>query len=801
MEIFQLSYHMKTLEFLLILALVGYCFTDTNCESKFEDLLEQKCKAIDSSCSYDRVSQNCFEIRECRYGNEDSATCGRIYPTDLNTYKCSYVGTDCDRVPKVCSDYNTNIKNDTCSALQAPDGDQRCFLEKTTTPRCTAHYNECQKISPKTPTKCSINVPRNKSYICSWDYSDSDCKAVKRKCDDNSAHYEADEDICSSLDISNNIIDYDKKKCIYKDYKCQSKYEKCNEITINSATGTGTAIDCEKFMPLNDDKKDYDYTQICTEDKSATGIKCKAEKRKCTDYNKVNVAIPMDLLNEELCGKLEVSENYQRCAYNETNKECYEEYEECEYYNITNKVETDRNGCESIVLKDKTKKCVYIKEEDRCETRNIYSSYSSCEAYLGNDKKICESIVLPPNNRSYCILDKDKNCIEKSINCSEAYDQEDCLHIAKASENNKRCAYDTSNLKCYEEYIRCEDFIINTTNYYKCNNIKLYNGKTCKYEKIQSINGNDEYRCRSNYKTCNDAETEEECKLIAITGVSDPERKVCDYDDGRTAPKCQENYKYCSDYREKSSTSSATCSNIKPYDESGKEIDIRYKCEYENDVGCQRVPVECEDAGDNPILCDKFSGYIKDNKKKYCLFNGGKCITQFIRCEDYEYSSTIPSCTGNIIKGNIRNVCALDNGKCVTKNYCNLFNYPTSYSTTSPDALSKYYSDLCHSINPNCTFNTNGKCIYEEKDCEGTKFYTDDENNKQICENMEASKPYKKCVLKEDKSGCEEVYRELNYSNAYYSYMMNDTSDSNQNSSDFIPKGINLLIFMLSLLI
>lgn len=177
------------------------------------------------------------------------------------------------------------------------------------------------------------------------------------------------------------------------------------------------------------------------------------------------------------------------------------------------------------------------------------------------------------------------------------------------------------------------------------------------------------------------------------------------------------------------STDPDLCKYIKPYEESGNEVDIKYKCEYEYNVSCQRVPVEYKYADDNPILCDKFSDYIKDKDKKYSLFNTGKYITQFIRCEDYEYSSSIPICSENIIKGNIRNVCGIDSdSKCVTKNICNLFNYPTSYSTTND--LSKYYTDLCRSINLNCTFNTNGKCIYEEKNCKNTKFYTEDENNK-----------------------------------------------------------------------
>jgi hypothetical protein len=50
--------------------------------------------------------------------------------------------------------------------------------------------------------------------------------------------------------------------------------------------------------------------------------------------------------------------------------------------------------------------------------------------------------AIPPKNPSYWTLDKDKKCIEKTLNCSETYDKNDCLKIAKASENNKRCTYD-----------------------------------------------------------------------------------------------------------------------------------------------------------------------------------------------------------------------------------------------------------------------------------------------------------------------------------------------------------------------
>ena len=569
------------------------------------------------------------------------------------------------------------------------------------------------------------------------------------------------------------------------------EYNSCESRIVSSES------DCETYTPLKDD--DYDYSQICIHDAAiTTEKKCKPRKRKCNEYGKTSNRIPTDLINEDLCSKLEASKDYQRCAYkkdNDGNNICYEEYKTCEDY-ITNKVETDRSGCESIVLTDKTKKCVYVTEEDKCVTRDIYSN---CEDYPGKDKKICESIILAPYNRPFCILDKDTKCIERPLYCSEAFSEDDCLKRAKASENNKKCAYNTNTgtEKCYEEYLRCEDYLETSG----CSGIKLYDGKTCKYETNTNSNLNT-YRCRTNYKKCNQAYTKEECKLMSKTGVSDTERKVCDYNEDDS--ECIETFKFCSDYREICASGDNNCKDfcekrIKPYDESGENIDISSKCNYEDGVGCQRVPVECSDAGDNPILCDTFSQYIKDKDKKYCVFYGGTCTTHYKKCEDYEYSTDTPSCQGNIIEGYKIGACGRNSSNhCVEKKDCSLFINPAS-STSNPTAAS-FYKELCESINPNCTYTSDAKCNFVEKTCSGTKFYSDNENNKEICENMQASEPYKKCALKEDKSGCEEIYRELDFSTAYISYTTPDNTTQG-NSSGFITNGIHLILALLALLI
>ena len=215
--------------------------------------------------------------------------------------------------------------------------------------------------------------------------------------------------------------------------------------------------------------------------------------------------------------------------------------------------------------------------------------------------------------------------------------------------------------------------------------------------------------------------------------------------------------------------------------------------------------MECSDAKTNPILCESFNEYIKDKDKMHCVFYGGNCIAQYRKCEDVENND---ECANNIIEGYFIGACGVDDNKCKTKKDCRLFippsSLPSAPSTPSPSEIhsNKYYKTICESINPNCTYMESGECEFEKKSCDETNFYSvDGETNKEICENIEASKPYKKCILKEDKSGCEEIYREFDYSNAYISYK-NTSDNANQGSSSWLNTNkIILLIAILYLLI
>ncbi len=796
---------MTAFQFILIFAVIGYCVVnpeEVDCQELFDTEMKGKCLEINNpGCSFFKEeSYHCVETNDCSQGNgNDGAKCRKINPSNFHKQKCDLDGTTCKTMDKKCSEWKMNdITEIDCTGLTPSSNNEICRLVSGYYPyqtvldsgtdssgtSCISYHKSCSTIDDS--ETCNKNIPDVLNYKCEWDSTKSPkCQSKEIYCGSNTYYKGAR--ICRELFMT----DADKnagKKCIFYQNSCQIEYSKCEDRPYVTEKEK-----CEDFMPLSSNNVEYDYSMKCIYNPDAiipsgeTGYKCKSAKRKCTEYNFPSMTtisgfqMPDGLLNEAFCSQLEVTDNsYQRCAYDETNG-CYEEYKTCEDY-ILHKIETTRD-CEKIVLTNPNQKCVYDEKEDTCVT---IEKYAKCSDYHGKDKKTCESI-LSSDTHQYCILDKDTECIEKPINCSEAYTEDDCIKIAKPSDSNKRCAYKGS--KCVEEYIRCEDYLGETSNYQistsTCQDIQLYDGKTCDWVSTNTATGSTTYMCRSQFKTCGQASTKEECLLIAKTGVTDPERKVCSW----TGSDCIENYKYCSDYRGLDDSNSL-CTRIKPYDESGNNIDIGSKCIYDV-AGCQRVPVECSDAGTNPILCEAYSDYIKDKDKKYCFFDVSNCKAHYKKCEDFEPHDDITSCSSNIIKGFTTKVCDDDNGKCVQKYDCSKFS-----------TVNTYKSLICKSIHPNCTYTYPNKCEYSGNNkCDDIKFYSNNSNYKETCENMEASVPYKKCVLKEDQSGCEEVYREYNYSTGNVSYSTTPDASNQGNSSGFIMEGIHLIMALLCLLI
>ena len=762
--------HMKISRLILILSLLSFIQaqdTIDRCYTQFKSTLQTQCQHL-GSCSLNSEDHNkCIPTSSC--SGKTSSNCATTIPSNFHLKKCvlDNDGTTCIETDKVCSDYDksidgTSIGGDTCSSLtKEPNKGDRCYLSYpnnnlNSERGCISHYNSCDSINSlddKSKTICEANIPSELKNKCEWNTDTLKCTEVPRNCDDYK-YLNKDwpsKTNCNSLKASEGAA------CVFYGGICMEAYpcSKWNEDTDG----------CNNYQtPLNDAKTDFDYLYKCEYQDE-----CKKVRKICDEYNDSNLkkesgSCPQFIAKDQTNKKCVLSSSYR----------CIEQYKTCQIYNDKEE-DKSRAECEALILDDDNKKCVYIKEEHKCEEGNIYNN---CNEYKGSDKKICERI-LSPKTKSYCVLDKDSVCKERDFYCAEAYDRYDCLIYAKPTDNTKKCVWTGSD--CKEQYKGCEDFEIKRSDSENdCDSLEVYNGKTCYY---------DSDKCKSKDKVCSQATSKEECKLIEKNGVSDPDRKYCKWYLSTSSSSCRENYKYCSDYR---GTSSTTCQDILPYDKETNTLDLAYKCDIkDSSVGCEKVPKECSAGNGNKILCDKISSVLKDNKFKYCAFIAGSCIEHYKTCElvdeDKLTSSTV-KCTSNIpqneyVSGTCETYTDNEKTKCRTKttSKCNLFT-PSSYQ------------DLCLSINANCSYDY-GYCFTQSNSCSNIKFYSENENNKDICEAFIPTDEDKICVLKEDKSGCEEVYRES--FTFIYADNINKNSDSRFNLSN---NGMNVILILLSLL-
>ena len=740
---------MKISQLLLFVALLGHCFSD-ECADEFQQLIKTQCEGIDDSCSfYDFYQKKCASTastnNDCSKGDGDPNICGNILPKEFPKKKCVYNTSDskCNPEDTTCSDFNRGIAGITfdpikdrsfCSEFPASTG-KKCLIDNDRS--CQEFFNSCNAAT----SSCDTNLIDYKNG-CKLDGT---CGNAKRSCD--SIVYNVLEDECHELITSDSD-----KKCVYYESGgrgiCNAEYISCKFYSSSPTCNNNHHPLIEK-----DNKYYLDLSKVCTYDSTETGTeKCKAEYVYCSAYTGDDKTV---------CPNLKVSDSTtKRCVYDptSTSRICKEDYLSCNVYNdmITSK---SRRVCESIILDDSSKKCIYINEIDKCIQTELFST---CDGYKGIDKYICESIITPTNH-SKCYLEKDRTCKERMFNCSEVITEEDCLYYAKPVDSRKKCVY--SSGKCYEEYQRCEDYSPLDETVSGCSSIIMHNGKKCYLDSTGL--------CRTKNKTCDDSySNEDECNLIAQSGVSDPDKKVCDYFSGY----CKENYKYCSDYR--GNNDNNKCTNIKPYDDSGNNIDRAFKCKYTNGVGCEKISKACSEANGNPILCSLISPNIRDNNIKYCFYDGTNCIEQYKACENI--TSTDSTCTDNIPQNYLTRHCKVDNGKCISKTTCEEFNN-INYN---------YNKYLCENI-PNCEYSS-GVCQNTTipEACDDVIFYIPSDTNEETCKNIETDNPNTKCVLKEDKKGCEEIIIKPTPINT-----------TQENSSGFLAKGIQHLIILLCLFI
>lgn len=804
----------------IFLLILNFCLTeDDTCSTSFKEKMNTQCYNINKTSCRNDDNLGCYPIGCSKATDEDS--CRYTLPENINNlkkYKCSWerIGTtsnyECKEVLKTCTDYNMVYDRtypygeDICTDLYAGENKECVLISKG---QCVPRSKNCDAGGTETTGGSEYSCNRIElsdfKKKCVWDEyptstSPKTCHDVTKDCEDGKLFYGGG-NICPDLRVTSG------KKCIYFNGKCKESFSSCSDYTNQgedacktfdiSDSVSGTTFNYIN-RPLNTAQNEYDYSQKCVWDKKNSV--CTNGEIRCSDYNE-DIYMCTNLKRKD--------QDILKCVYvadEDGNSKCIEKYPSCELYNST-ETGKDRDSCENSLINEDSE-CEYILGNDQCKTKKIYSSCSEYDETGEKDRLICESIKTK-NHPFYCVLDKDNHCIERELNCSEVFNEEDCLHIAKAGDPNKKCAWRGG--KCYEEYIRCEDFIGISTNIddleEECNQIRLYNGLKCEYDKQSN-------KCTTKFKKCSEARTKEECKLIAKTGVSNPERKVCDFiDDGDKIfeyGECKEIFKYCSDYR---GDNKDDCENIKPYDKDGENVEELYRCESEEINGgvkkCQKVPKYCKDGDDNPILCAKISDNIKDKSIKYCSYqeniNGekNKCFETYKTCESYkgisrsdeenDYDDKKTICESIIPENydtpNCKYVVDIADNiiKCLPKDECSEFNSEENY---------KKYQQLCNK-SPNCGYDTSSfTCKTVERSCEDIRFYI--EPNQEDCSKIEVSKPYKICSLREDNSGCEEKYRELSFSTASSSYKEPPGSQSEE--SGLMVGGIHLMMIVLSLL-
>ena len=812
---------MKTFQFILVLVLISIFITQEadTCSSSFKEKLIAKCNIFEEQyCSSDDLG--CFR-RGCEHA-KDKTSCEKSLPggtANLHKRMCVWNDSEkkCKEEDKTCANYNIfggvhkSDGGDDCSQLKSDDPDHEiCTLKSKD--NCDSLPKDCSDIDYNYCYN-DVVVAADFSIICKQNsgVTPPRCErdtASQRACTwiNNKSGYQPSSDfnICPKFKptvTGQNCIHF-KNKCIEAKLRCQD-YDENTCKYFQHAGITNPNYHNHYNMPLNSEGNEFDYSRKCIWNNN----QCIDSDINCSDYDR----------DKTMCENLKFKgTNIQKCFHetdDDDHQQCIEikvKYDDCSSYN-NKETDKDREKCINSLLPSLNKKCEYNLYRDECKAEGTYSKCSDYNNIQGEkDRIICESIKTD-NHPFYCVLDKDDQCVERELNCEEVYDEEECLHIAKARDPNKICAYDRyATPKCYEEFRRCEDFI-GTSNdpvslRSQCEGIKLYNGLICEYDSQSN-------KCRSILKVCNQANSKEECKLIAKTGVSNPERKVCDYVGG-----CKEIFKYCSDYR---GTNEDDCREIKPYLSNIEKIDELSRCEFEAGK-CQKVPKYCSDADDNPILCNTISPFIKDNSTKYCRYDKSinKCLTDYKTCNDYKetnYAEYIllnpedPSHSDEYTyehrvfedkKKNCEKIIPKDYeiGSCEYKldTSDNMYKcLPTDCSKLNKG--DEKYRELCNKLLPNCNYDSNSNtCEMIERSCEKIRFYSESEGSEDVCNKIGASEPYKICTLKEDKSGCKEIFRELSFSTAASSYKEPPGTQS-QESSEMV-KGIHLIIILLFLL-
>jgi hypothetical protein len=364
--------------------------------------------------------------------------------------------------------------------------------------------------------------------------------------------------------------------------------------------------------------------------------------------------------------------------------------------------------------------------------------YENCEAYNNYggtiDKTVCESIDL--NSDYYkCVFTagSTKNtCEQKNKECKDATTYDECYNYVSSSDpTNKKCAYKDN--KCIEQYKDCEAYN---------NNGGVVEKSVCesiddKSYKCVFTSGNPN-RCERMKKACHEITDYSAC----LNSQPTDSNKKCKY----IREECVEQYKDCETYNNNGGTIEKTvCESIKLDEDT-------YKCVFTSGNKCEKKRKECKEAKES-YECKSYYVLPSDTTNKKCVYKNNECIEQYKDCDAYNNN-------GGVVEKTVCESIELNSNsyKCVftageTKNTCE------KKSKGCEDFNIESYKDSCGNYSPN---EIGKKCAYANMECsEVNQSCLELENNsgvtEDICKAASVSSGNKKCQIKGDNTGCEEV--------------------------------------------
>lgn len=739
----------------ILLFVIPYCIIcdgEATCDSLFNSIAqrnsifniykENQCinltpSSSKSKCIYttEGCTSNYIKCSDYTVGTGETfsdTTCQNIKPENSKK-KCIAQNNQCKEVFKVCTDYDGK---DECSSLKintegTDESTKRCALNENRV--CGVHYKECTTIQNNDNNLCDNNIPTDEKKKCVWD--STGCKSQDRKCSDYTViNAYLGSTTCSSLAHAT------EKKCILNGITKQ-----CEEKPSCEDYKGSTPSECNNNTPIDKNKDNLDISNLykCAFDPNREEDMCFQTLKLCEDYE-AGYNNCKDLHTYDL--------NKKRCFLDGTCKEVY----------IGCGLGTEGNCTGTIPYKIDENNEIVQDIHFKCEWSGTSCQLKERECnddLIVNDQTLCLAHTFTDSNKSNkkCIYDSTSKCKEVYKTC-ELYEQNEntktqngCEEIYPTYEP-KKCIFTEATTtpvvpaKCQTKERECEE---GKNSVVTCEAIKASNSTHyCRWSGSS---------CEEHYRNCKTTSDRLECEK----NIPYDKNKECILvHDSRCELATKQNqeqvYHYCSDYKESDAN---ICGSIIPLTESGEPYSYSVKCKIKENK-CVLAEPKC-DGINNELQC--FATILKD-PNKICVYDNditkeNKCIEQYKDCSTFEANKNEveESKRKDMCEGLIGQKCSYTSNTCTAIPVeCDHFN-ENLLSESPCTILTNSITDKANK----CVYDVkNGKCLDVPKTCSELGTFpngVESDEKESICKRAEVREADKKCIVKEDGTGCKLV--------------------------------------------